>query len=95
MAAQISIDTGRASEIYSNSVARIERLREELVSLNSDIMDLPEGANWKGDAADKFMGVYNEMQDQITNQFPQLLEDLNTNLNTNLQNLVDADAAGV
>jgi len=94
MAVQISIDTGRAGEIYTNSVSRIGRLREELAALNTDIMDLPEGANWKGDAADKFMGIYAEMQDQITNQFPQLLDDLNTNLNTNLQNLIDADAAG-
>jgi WXG100 family type VII secretion target len=94
MASVISINTEVATTIYTTSKATIEELRERLASLDKDIMDLPGGGEWKGDAADKFMGIYHEMQSKITTEFPQLLDDLNENLDKNLQNLISADSAG-
>ena len=94
MASQISINTGEAASIYNKAMELKANIAEELAQLNSQIMDLPARGEWKGDAADKFMGIYGDMQTKITQDFPQLLEDLADNLNKNLANLIEADAAG-
>lgn len=94
MASQISINTGEAKSIYDKSKSLIQEMRDELAQLNSEITALPDRGEWKGDAADKFMGIYGDMQNKITQEFPQLLDDLADNLDKNLQNLVDADQAG-
>ena len=94
MATQISINTGEAASIYNKAMELKASIADQLSQLNTQVMDLPARGEWKGDAADKFMGVYSEMQGKITQDFPQLLEDLAENLNKNLANLIDADAAG-
>lgn len=94
MASQISINTGEAKAIYDKAMQLIGEMRDELRQMDTQIMELPTRGEWKGDAADKFMNVYQDMQNKITQEFPQLLEDVATNLNTNLANLIDADAAG-
>jgi len=94
MATQISINTGEATSIYNKAMELKAEIADQLAQLNSQIMDLPERGEWKGDAADNFMGVYSDMQSKITQDFPQLLEDLAECLNKNLANLIDADAAG-
>lgn len=94
MALQISINTEAAGAIYKRSVELTEQIREELAQLNKEILDLPDRGEWKGDAADKFMGIYLDMQTKITQEFPDLLADLSDNLTKNLQNLVSADSAG-
>lgn len=94
MAEQISINTGEAKSIYDKSKQLIQDVRDQLSSLNTEITALPDRGEWKGAAADKFMGVYGEMQNKITTEFPQVLDDLADNLDKNLQNLVNADQAG-
>ena len=94
MASQISINTGEAASIYNKAMELKASIADQLAQLNSQIMDLPTRGEWKGDAADKFLGIYEDMQSKITQDFPQLLEDLAENLNKNLANLIDADSAG-
>ena len=94
MALQISINTDQAKAIYDKAMALKASIAQELSDLNKEIMDLPVRGEWKGDAADKFMNVYTDMQTSITTDFPNLLEDLAENLNKNLANLIEADAAG-
>lgn len=94
MASQISINTEAARSIYEKSKSLIQEIRDQLSQLNSEITDLPDRGEWKGDAADKFMGIYGDMQNEITNEFPQLLDELADNLDKNLQNLIEADSAG-
>ena len=94
MASQISINTGEAEAIYNKAMELKASIADQLAQLNTQIMDLPARGEWKGDAADKFMGIYSEMQSKITQDFPQLLEDLASNLNANLANLISADQAG-
>lgn len=94
MASQISINTDAAARIYADSKTNIEEITRLLGVLDKDITSLPDQGEWRGDAADKFLGIYTDMQSKITTEFPQLLTDLNENLDKNLKNLVAADEAG-
>lgn len=94
MGNQISINTEQAKAIYDKAMALQGSIKEELAQLNKQLMDLPDRGEWRGVAADTFMNVYMDMQNKITTEFPNLLEELANNLNKNLANLIDADNAG-
>ena len=94
MGNQISINTEVAKSIYDKAMALQENIQEELSQLDKQLMNLPDGGEWRGAAADTFMNAYTDMQTKITTDFPNLLEELASNLNKNLANLVAADNAG-
>ena len=94
MAQVIAINTEVVGSINREAQSLISTIRGDLDSLDKKIMDLTVGGGWKGDAADKFMNVYNDMRYKITTEFPDVLDHLNDNLKKNLDNLTNADLAG-
>jgi WXG100 family type VII secretion target len=96
MADMISMSLSTVSSKIGECTTLIEDIQGALNSLDGKIMSLqdPSGGNWQGDAATKFMEVYEGMQTKIKTEFPQLLRDLNENLEKNRANIEAADQAG-
>lgn len=94
MADRIEIDFGEAERVATDISTEAQELMSRMNDLNGKIMnDLT--AVWKGDAADKFTGHYQDnMQKVLTETAPQALEELSTALNKNVENFRNADAAG-
>lgn len=92
MAVQISINTEQAASIYQNSQNRIEQLSNDINELMTEIERLETDGEWKGAAATRFFEEYNELKPKFTNEFPEALHQIAENLNTNLKNLIEADA---
>lgn len=94
MASQISINTEAAASIVSNTQNFIEQISELMRNLDIEINKLPTEADWKGDAADKFFEIYESVRETFTQKVPEDLTTLKENINTNLSNLIEADATG-
>lgn len=94
MTGQISLNPGEVKSIYNKSKALIQDVRDQLIQLNSEITALPDRGEWKGDAADTFMGIYGDMQNKITVDFPEVLDALAENLDTRVQKIINADQSG-
>lgn len=94
MAVQISINTEAAATIVSNTERKIEEISAAMKDLDTQVKSLLTDAEWKGDAANKFFEVYDSVRDTFTTKVPEDLTTLKDNINTNLKNLIEADATG-
>lgn len=91
---QISINTDAASTIVSNLNGQIEEITQMMKTLDQEVNKLLTDGEWKGDAADKFFEVYDSVKDTFTVTVPEDLTTLKENIDTNLSNLIEADATG-
>jgi WXG100 family type VII secretion target len=94
MAVQISINTDAARTIVSNLQGQIEQITDLMGRLDAEVNKLLTDADWKGDAADKFFEVYDSVKATFTQKVPEDLTTLKESINTNLSNLIEADATG-
>jgi|GEM_PF-5274220 len=93
MAERISINTEVCGSIYTTALSKIEQLRTDIGSLLNEIERLETDGEWAGDSCNRFFNEYNDTKPKFTNDFPEALTQIAENLNTNLKNLVEADAA--
>ena len=91
---QISINVAAASRIYSNSKNLIETIRQDLANLDREIKSLETDGEWRGAAKDAFFNFYLSIERKVTQEFPDMLNETNENLDKNLRNLIAADEAG-
>lgn len=94
MAVQISINTEAASTIVNNTQNLIQQIGDLMKNLDTEVNKLLTDGDWKGAAADKFFDVYNEVRGTFVDKVPEDLTTLKENINTNLSNLIEADATG-
>lgn len=94
MATQISINTDAATAIVGKVRTEIGTIEASMQTLNNEIQSLLSDGEWKGDACDKFFQVYDSVKDTFLKTVPEDLNTLNENINTNLGNLIEADATG-
>ena len=94
MPEQISVNVAAASQIYTHAKNLIANIRQDLISLDKEIKSLETDGEWRGNAKDAFFGFYTSIERKVTQEFPDMLDETNENLDKNLRNLVAADEAG-
>ena len=91
---QISINTEAAARIHRKALEQIDQAATLMNELVANIETLFTEGEWKGTAADKFLGEHEQLKPILTTKAIEALNMEAENLKKNLENLIAADSAG-
>lgn len=93
MSEQISINIGEVERIFGEIETQITASTEALGQIDKKIDTLETDGEWKGASYRKFMDQYNtDIRESLTTKIPELLTELNKNIQICKDNLFNADA---